>query len=177
MSTFVAMIRGINVSGNRRVKMEDLRSLFVDLGYDDVSTYIQSGNVIFGSRANSASYIAADIEKGIAEQLELEVAVVIRTSEELADVAAGNPFVAEGADATKLHVTFLSEWPDPARLSDGENNGADRYRLVGREVYADCPGGYGRTKFDNSYFEKHLGVAATTRSWKTVIKLLELSRR
>jgi uncharacterized protein (DUF1697 family) len=175
--TYVALLRGINVSGRRKVSMADLRTLFGDLGSEDVTTYVQSGNVVFRSRADSGELIDA-IRTGIGRALGLDVTVLLRTKAELARIVAANPFVSEGREATKLHVTFLAGAParERVRALEPKRGGADEFRVVGREVYLHCPNGYGRTKLDNAYFEKQLDVAATTRNWKTVTKLAELAR-
>ena len=153
--------------------MPDLRALLESLGAEDVVTYVQSGNVIFKS-TESADKLNRIIERRIRRDLGLSVTVLLRTPRRLAKVEAGNPFAGE---PTKLHVTFLAEKPDRARVRklDPKHAAPDEFRIVGQEVYLHCPNGYGRSKLTNAYFEKQLGVAATTRNWKTVTKLAELA--
>jgi len=174
--TSVALLRGVNLGSRNKVSMADLRELFVAVGAEDVATYVQSGNVIFKSRDRAPKLIEA-IEKEIRRRLGLDVAVLVRTRAELAKVLAGNPFAKGGNEPATLHVTFLAETPDRARVGklDPERGGDDEFRVAGREVYLHCPNGYGRSKLTNAYFEKELGVAATTRNWRTVTKLAELA--
>jgi uncharacterized protein (DUF1697 family) len=174
--TYVALLRGINLGAKKRVSMPDLRALFTRLGADDVTTYVQSGNVVFKSAEGSAKLIGA-IERRIRRDLGLTVTVLLRTKPQLAKVVTGNPFAKRVQDPTKLHVTFLAEKPDRSRVRrlDPKHGQPDEFRVVGLEVYLHCPNGYGKSKLTNAYFEKELGVAATTRNWKSVTKLAELA--
>jgi uncharacterized protein (DUF1697 family) len=157
--------------------MADLEALFAALGHADVATYLQSGNVVFTSTVGSPSALARGIEERIATDLDLDVTVLLRISDELAGVVEANPFVGGGADPAELHVTFLADEPDPSAVgaADGGGFGPDEFRILGREVYLRCPNGYGRSKLSNAFWEKRLGVAATTRNWKTVTTLHELA--
>lgn len=177
MSRCAALLRGINVGGRSKVAMDDFRRVFVDLGYTDARTYIQTGNVVFTAVDEQPSQLAAGIEERIAADLGLDVDVLLRTEEELAHVISANPFMGSGADTSKLHVTFLAEEPGDQRGAGLESppGETDELRLIGREVYLHCPNGYGRTKLNNAFIEKRLGVAATTRTWKTVVKLRDLT--
>jgi uncharacterized protein (DUF1697 family) len=153
--------------------MKPLAALFEALGAEDVRTYVQSGNVVFAGRGPGLT--AAAIEQRIAADLGVAVTVLLRTRRELAAVVAANPFLASGADPAKLHVTFLAERPAADRRRElPEESGPDALRVHGREVYLHCPNGYGRTKLHNAFVEKRLGVAATTRNWRTVTTLLDL---
>jgi uncharacterized protein (DUF1697 family) len=155
--------------------MPELRTLFSALGADDVETYVQSGNVVFKS-ADEPGKLIASIEKRIRRDLGLNVTVLVRTGAELAKVVNANPF-APARQPAALHVTFLAEKPARFRAVtlDPSRSEPDEFRLLGREVYLHCPNGYGRSKLTNAYFEKQLGVAATTRNWKTVTKLAQLA--
>ena len=177
MVTNVAMLRGINVGGRNRIKMPALVELFFALGHTDVVTYIQSGNVVFKSRSRSASATARTVRERIARDLGLDVAVLIRTREELAGVVADNPFLLTDAEPGRLHVTFLGEVPDPeaARALEEFDAGVDEVRVLGREVYLHCPDGYGNTKLAPTLIERRLRAVSTTRNWNTVTKLLELA--
>jgi uncharacterized protein (DUF1697 family) len=171
----VAMLRSINVAGHNKISMAALRGLVGDLGFDEVRTYLQSGNVIFGSSIGPPA-VAANIEKALRNELGLAVAVIVRTAAELSEVVAANPFVADGSDQSILHVTFLAAEGGPARPPPVIGSPAgDHYRLVGREVYLQCPSGYGRTKLHNAFWERRLGTVATTRNFRTVTKLAELA--
>jgi uncharacterized protein (DUF1697 family) len=176
MKTYAALLRGINLGSRNKVAMADLRALCEALGAEDVATYVQSGNVVFKS-ADGAEKLARAIERRIRRDLGLSVTVVVLTRPQLAKVLAGNPFVKAKQDPSKLHVTFLAEKPARGRVSklDPERSEPDEFRLVGQQIYLHCPNGYGRTKLTNAYFEKQLGIAATTRNWRTVTKLGELA--
>ena len=175
MVAYVAMLRGINVGGKNKIKMSDLQALFVGLGHADVTTYIQSGNVVFTSGAKSAAAVTAAIEQRIVREFGAEVSIVLRTKAELAKVIAGNPF-ADG-DLAKVHVTFLAKKPEAplVRALAEHRSPPDEFRIVGREVYLRCPNGYGKTKLNNTFWERKLKVGATTRNWNTVTKLFELA--
>jgi uncharacterized protein (DUF1697 family) len=174
-SRFVAMLRAVNVGG-KQIKMPALAALFRDLGYADVVTYIQSGNVVFTAAAKTPAALEHTIEQAIARELGLDVRTLVRTKSELARVLRANPFLATRADPSKLHVTFLAAKPAAAlaRAAGEFDAGADEFRVVGREVYVHCPNGYGRTKINNTFFEKRLQAVATTRNWNTVNQLAEL---
>jgi uncharacterized protein (DUF1697 family) len=177
VKTYVSMLRGVNVSGQNKIAMGDLRATFVGLGHSDVQTYIQSGNVISTSRSTRPLEVASAIEKRIERDCGLAVKVVVRTKEELALVLRDNPFLGKGTDPTKLHVTFLADRPDPTLVSQVEEHKepVDEFGVGTREVYLHCPAGYGRTKLNNAFWERRLRVAATTRNWKTVTTLLVLA--
>jgi uncharacterized protein (DUF1697 family) len=177
MTTYVALLRGINVGGRTKVGMDDLRRLFVALGHADVKSYVQSGNVLFSSPVEESSRLVGDIQRRIARDLGVTVTVLLRTRDDLAHVVANNPFLSRETDLAKLHVTFLADAPDHERVArlDTPSGGPDEFSLAGREVYLHCPHGYGRTKLNNAYLERRLGVAATTRNWNTVTKLCDLA--
>lgn len=177
MTRYAALLRGINLGSRNKIGMPDLRELFQTLGHTDVETYLQSGNVIFTSADDDPSLLAADLEKRIAADLGVNAAVLLRTADHLAQIVGDNPFLRRTSDLTKLHVTFLAEEPDGDRASRLEKPSGEpaEFSLAGREVYLHCPNGYGRTKLNNAYLEKRLGVAATTRNWRTVTSLRELT--
>jgi uncharacterized protein (DUF1697 family) len=179
MPTYVSLLRGINVSGRNRISMADLRALYEAHGHHDVSTYVQSGNVVSHSNARSAATVTREIERAITDDLGLDVTVLVRTPAQLATLVDANPLVGDGVDPNTLHVTFLASRPARAEVAalDGRRYAPDEFVVVGDAVYLVCPNGYGRTKINNTYFERALGVAATTRNWKTVNQLLELGRR
>lgn len=176
-TTYVALLRGINVGGHARVGMDDLRRLFMALGHGQARTYIQSGNVVFSSSVAEPSRLVAEIEQRIASDLGVAVTVLLRAGAELSQLVVDNPFLDRGADLSKLHVTFLAERPDAERAARLEPPAGevDEIALAGRDVYLHCPNGYGRTKVNNTWIEKRLAVAATTRGWKTVVKLRDLA--
>jgi uncharacterized protein (DUF1697 family) len=171
--TLVALLRGINVGGRNSVPMAGLRSVLEELGLEEVTTYIQSGNVLFRSQAPVKS-LPARMEDAISDAFGVRPAVLLRTPAELAKVADSNPF----ADTAKVHVVFLDRKPaakHAARL-DPDRSPPDAFELVGRELYLHLPTGAGRTKLTGDYLERTLGVRGTQRNWNTVVKLLELAR-
>jgi uncharacterized protein (DUF1697 family) len=177
MPTYVAMLRGINVSGHNIIKMERLRAAFEDLGYAQVRTYVQSGNVIFETDASPAG-LAAKIEKQILGEFGFEVPVLTKSAAEMKDIVKCNPFVKDPAvDRAKLHVTFLSDDPphNAVRALEPLAAGGEQVRVAGRAVYLYCPNGYGKTKLTNTAIEKKLSCRATTRNWATTNKLLEMA--
>jgi uncharacterized protein (DUF1697 family) len=179
MTVFVALLRGINVGGHKRIRMADLVQLCTFLGFGNVRTYLQSGNVLFESPYGDPGRLSAMISKNISAKFGFTVNVILRTSDELRRIILANPFAKEGLDADKYHVTFLSGIPSeefPGSRMKGKD-GPDRYVIMGREIYLFCPDGYGMTKFSTPFFEKKLGVVATTRNFKTVNTLAELAER
>ncbi|HEX3012892.1 MAG TPA: DUF1697 domain-containing protein [Methanobacterium sp.] len=175
---YIALLRGINVGRNKRIKMADLIKVFESLGFKNVKTYVQSGNVIFEHDSNDAAEIAESIERKISQTFPFSVNVIIRTKDEVENVVKGNPFIGRvGIELDKLHVIFLTDMPDPKDVLnlDINKDENEEFEVIGREVYIYCPEGYARTKLKNDIFEKKLNTAATTRNWKTTSKLLELS--
>jgi uncharacterized protein (DUF1697 family) len=175
-TTYAALLRGINLARHKRVAMAELRALVEGLGCADVRTYVQSGNVVFRSD-RSAADLARAIEKAIDKELGLDVTVVIRTDRQLRDLVAKNPFVGQKPPQKTLYVAFLAEKPDRTRvrqLIEG-NFEPERFDVAGDDVYLFFPNGYGRVKLNNAMLERQLGVAATTRNWRTVTALAELT--
>ena len=173
-STFIALLRGINVGGKNLLSMKDLSALFVKAGCEDVRTYIQSGNVIFSCDAALAAKLPAEIGAAILKRFGFEPPVVLRSADELGRVAAGNPFITH--EAQTLHVAFLAQTPEKKAASSLEAKPPDEFALKGREIYLRCPNGYGKTKLTNAYFDARLKTVSTVRNWKTVLKLLEMAR-
>jgi uncharacterized protein (DUF1697 family) len=180
MPVYVAMLRGINVSGHKIIKMEALRAMFETMGLGAARTYIQSGNVLFEASKNAGPTLAPNISEKIRAQFGFDVSVQVRSAAELAEVCKKNPLLDEPAvDAARLYVTFLPA-PAPAKAAERLQPlaaKADRFAVCGREIFLFCPGGYGGTKFSNNAIEKKLSVPATTRNWKTVGVLCEMARQ
>jgi uncharacterized protein (DUF1697 family) len=173
---YAALLRGVNLGAHNRIRMPELRALVEDLGCTDVSTYVQSGNVVFRS-GRGAAPLAKAIEQGIRSEIALEVTVVIRNGRQLARLVAGSPFGGPKGKENTLYVTFLAGKPDRerARRLAEESYDPERFELVGEDVYLFFPNGYGRSKLNNALLERRLGVAATTRNWRTVTALAELT--
>ena len=176
MPVYVAMLRGVNAGGNP-LKMAWLREACGELGFGEVQTYLQSGNLVLSSKLG-AEAVARKLKAAIDGQTRLPVPVVVRSSAEMAKVVAENPFLKQkGIDPTKLHVTFLERAaarPDTAKL-DKLAGTRDAYRLAKREVYLHCPINYGQSKLVNTTLEKVLGGSATTRNWNTVTTLAAMA--
>jgi uncharacterized protein (DUF1697 family) len=174
----IALLRGINVSGRRTVHMTDLKRAVEEIGFGNVSTYLQSGNVIFNCRHAQTAQVATHIEEKLSEAFGFSINVIIRTQQELEKIIETNPLV-DSADVArdKLYVTFLADEPDKTVASklDITPDTDEKFEIVGKEVYLYCPNGYARTKLNNAAFEKKLRTVATTRNWKTINKLLSVS--
>lgn len=178
MSSYIALLRGINVNGQKKIQMKDLSELFASLGFENIITYIQSGNVVFSSKLKTPAKIEEIIEKGIEKKFRFIVPVQVLEKSELQSTVTGNPFIkAKGIDETKLHVTFLAGVPQKENLNKitAIEGGADKLVIAGKNIYLFCPKGYGRTKYTNSVIENKLKVKATTRNWNTVNALLKLT--
>ncbi|MEA2901140.1 MAG: hypothetical protein QOH36_1027 [Actinomycetota bacterium] len=177
MPTYAALLRAINLGSRNKISMPDLRRLFEEgLGADDVQTHVQSGNVVFRVPERSAAKVEAAVEKRIADDLGLEITVLVRTKAQLEKVVAASPFAAR-ADRSKVHVTFLVDKPAAAKVAeiDASTFAPDEFEVVGREVHLHCPNGYGRSKLNNAFFEKKLAQRGTTRNWRTVTTLAEMT--
>ena len=178
MRTHVALLRGVNVGGRNRVPMADLRQLAAGLGWRDVATYVQSGNVLFTAEEADAGRLARALERAIAEHLHVRTRVVVLSRDELARVVADNPFPGE-TNPRALHAVLSNEDPGEEaleRLASAERRarakgGRDELRVVGRTVYLRTPDGLG-----NSEVAAQLArlETSTARNWATVTKLLAL---
>jgi uncharacterized protein (DUF1697 family) len=176
MTSYVALLRGVNVGG-KVAKMETVRASFEALGLKEVSTYVQSGNVLFQTKATGEAALAKKIAARLGKDLGFTPGVLVLSAADLARVVAGNPLLEEkGVDPSKLHVTFLDGPAPAAGLEKMQGLASPRERLVcrGTTVYLYCPDGYGRSKLTNNTFERALKVGATTRNWKTVTTLAGL---
>ncbi len=179
MTTYVALLRAINVSGRNKIPMADLRALFSGLGHDDVTTYLQSGNVVFHTK-RAKTHDLAERDRGThrGRDLGLEVPVLVRTQRELEILFADNPFAGPRVDPKTLHAVFLEERAAARAFADLDltRYEPDELSVHGQEIYLSCPGGYGTTKLDNAFFERRLGTRATTRNWRTITSLVELAQ-
>lgn len=157
--------------------MPRLRSELESLEFEDVVTYIQSGNVVFRCSSGTAKDVAARIERQIEKVFGLRITVVLRTPAELKAIAKNNPFLRGEADLKKLHVIFLNTRPTAKAIAqlDPERSPPDEFSVHGREIYLHLLKGSGRSKLTLDYFERRLGIDGTARNWKTLLKLLELA--
>jgi uncharacterized protein (DUF1697 family) len=177
MTTFVALLRGINVSGQKRIRMADLQKSCEAMRLADVRTYLQSGNVVFRASQADPRKLAAALRARIAEDFGHDVEVLALPAVDLNRVATSNPlWPRSGGDETLFHATFLFKpvSTDRVRSLTLPAQSGEQATLVGQVVFLHCPHGYGRTRLNNAYFEKALGVPATTRNWRTVLALQDL---
>jgi uncharacterized protein (DUF1697 family) len=173
VTTYVGLLRGVNVGGHNKLPMARLRELAAEVG-EDVQTYLQSGNVVLRSGAKAADVRAA-LEERLATELGKPATALVLTAAQLRRVRDGNPFPDE-RDPTKLHVVFLAERPPAAKLKafDPEAWAPEELRVAGTTAYLHLPDGLGRSKLAAAV-GKLLGVAGTARNWRTVEALVELS--
>jgi len=176
VTVMVALLRGVNVGGRAKLAMADLRTIATDLGYGDVATYIQSGNLVFTATGTSGA-VAEKLARAIGESTEVHPAVLVRTRAQLAKVVAGNPFLARGADPAHLHVTF-TDGPVAAALTelDVESFAPEEAKAVGHELYLHLPNGMGRSRLGATLARRESG-GGTTRNWRTVTTLLEMAQQ
>jgi uncharacterized protein (DUF1697 family) len=181
MQTYISFLRGINMTGHNSIKMTDLLSLYVKLGFSDAITYIQSGNVIFSEFGDiPVSSFSVYIEKAIREQFNFIIPVMIRTTLELTGLYLSNPFLEEkNFDSSKMAVIFLHEVPSDAQIQKlaGIDYPPDKFKITGRDIFIYCPNGFGKTKLYTNFFEKKLGVNGTARNWKTVTTILNMAKK
>jgi uncharacterized protein (DUF1697 family) len=175
MTVYVALLGGVNVGG-RTLKMDALRATAARCDFDDVSTFIQSGNVIFRSR-KGAKAVTAALHEAILEDSGIDTRIATRTAAELQEVVGRNPFLDRSDDPTKLSVTFLFDGVAPTLSAVGpEVYAPDEVQVIGREAYLHTPNGMGKTKLVPAVAKK-LGLAGTTRNWRSTLKLAELAVR
>ena len=178
MNTYIALLRGINVSGSNLIKMDALKSCMETLGFMLVRTYIQSGNLVFNYQEIPNTGLESKIGDTILTDFGCRVPVMVKSSIEIKKIITNNPFICERmTPIDTLHITFLSGMPDSGLLSNilPLKNGVDEGIVLEDIIYLNCPQGYGRTKFTNTYFEKKLKLSATTRNWNTIFRLDEMA--
>lgn len=173
MPRYVALLRGINVGGHNKVPMAALRTTCASIGCTEISTYIQSGNVVLSSNLAAGSLRSA-LEAAIAEQIGVAPAVLVRTHAQFAAVLAGNPF--PQADPAHLHVAFLAAAPSAEQVDQvvALSHPPEELAVRGTEVYYRLPDGIGRAKLPE-LFGRRTKAVATVRNWRTVIKLAAMS--
>jgi len=174
MRSCVALFRAVNVAGHGAVAMGDLRRVLAGLGYADVVSLLQSGNLMFRCAERSAAEAGLEIERAAASELGLSTDVFVRTRAEWDAVVAANPFPDEAArEPAKLHVAVLREAPGagaPAALADAIP-GRERVRCAGRHAYLFYPEGMGRSRLTTALIERKLGTRCTCRNWNTVLRI------
>lgn len=175
MPTYISILRGINVSGQKKILMADLTELYKSLKFKNIVTYIQSGNVVFNTSIKSYNEISAKIFKAIFKKYGFEIPVLVRTIAEIEKVIVENPFKSESEE--RLYVTFLDQMPVKENIGKLKTIDfpPDKFILNDKTIYLHCLS-YGNTKLSNNFFENKLKVTATTRNWKTVNKLAEIAK-
>jgi uncharacterized protein (DUF1697 family) len=178
MARLVVLLRGVNLVRRNRIAMPALREALEEAGYEDVATYVQSGNAVLSSR-KSAKRVRSEIGQLLADRFGLDIAVLVRTRAELAKVVERNPLGRVATNPKHYQVTFLESAPRAEVLRKLEAAAAGKEQVVhiGRELYAWHPGGQARSKLAALMAGKGLGVTGTARNWTTVTKLLELTDR
>jgi len=175
----IAILRGINVSGHKKIKMVDLKQLFINLGFTDVVTYIQSGNVIFDTEVSDDTKLTQMIKGAIKEHYDFEVPVIIRCHAEIKSIIKNCPFgeVDLLKNGAKVLLSMLAQTPDAENIQCLMSyvKAPEQLVIKDKNVYLFCPNGYGNSKLSNVFIENKLKMQATTRNWKTVHKLFELS--
>ena len=180
MTVAVGLLRGVNVGGKNKIRMEALRALGESLGFEAPRTFIQSGNVVFRTRARDLRQLAPRLEKAIESGHGFRPAVVLRTLAQMRSVVARNPFGGrEDIDPARLLVLFLADQPTAAtrRRVLAMKTDPEELRLDGREMFIYFPLGMGRAKLPVARIEKTLGTNGTGRNWNTVLKLVEIAER
>lgn len=173
MKTYIALLRGINVSGQKKILMSDLKVLFEKLGYQRVQTYIQSGNVVFSAEAQKN--IAENISDSIKRQYGWEAPVLAKKVSEIEKILTSCPF--SEVKKQKAYFTLLHQPSTHELISkvNKENYPDEEFVITSNCVYFFSEMGYGRAKCNNNFFERKLNVTATTRNYKTMIKLISLA--
>jgi uncharacterized protein (DUF1697 family) len=176
MAPQIVLLRGINIGPRNRVAMPELRKLFTGAGFEDVQTYVQSGNVVLTSELE-AEQLARECERLIALQFGLQIPVITRTRDELAAAVERNPLADLAVNPKRYQVTFLAGDPAPAMIEKLEAARVEPEALaaIGREIYAWHPEGIARSKLWSTLAGRGLGVPATARNWTTVTTLLEMA--
>jgi len=180
MPTYISILRGINVSGHNLIKMDALRKSYESLGFQNVMTYKQSGNVIFTAVNSGINELEQKISIRIEKDFGVTVPVIVMTSDHLKVLVDNNPFLRDSdKDPAFLHITFLASGPvnyNHKDIEDRKQEGEDIF-FSESVIYLYCPEGYGRTKLTNNFLEAKLKVSATTRNWKTANELLSIAQQ
>jgi uncharacterized protein (DUF1697 family) len=178
MTTYIALLRGINVSGRKQVKMETLRTMIRELGFEAVSTYIQSGNIVFRANHSDSKTLGKLIEHHIQKTFDHEVPVLVISIHEFMRIFNLNPFNnPDSAEQNRLYYVLLFKKPAPEQIAvlNNERFDMERFVIATDCVYLSCQNGYGNAKLNNNLVENKLKVVATTRNHRTMIKLIEMA--
>lgn len=177
MQTYIALLRAINVGGNSKLAMADLKAMLVDLGVENPQTLLQTGNLVFQTAKSTCDKLETKLEKTLAERFELITDVFVRTAEEWRHVIAANPFAKEAAnDPSHLLIMPLKTAPTKQVVQALQTaiHGREKVAAVGRELFIVYPDGIGRSKLTNKLIETKLGTRGTGRNWNTAVKIDQL---
>jgi uncharacterized protein (DUF1697 family) len=177
MPVLISMLRGVNVGGHNKLKMEALRALCESLKFEDARTYVQSGNIVFRTKEKNHSALATKIQNAIEHEFGFRPDVILRTVDELREAIATSPFAGRDLEPGKLLVTFLASAPGPevrAKLL-GLKGYPEEIHLQGREMYIYFPNGAGKSKLPWSSLERLLKTTGTARNWNSVTKMLAMA--
>lgn len=180
MTTFISLLRGINVSGHNLIKMEALGRMYEKSGFRRVTTYLQSGNVIFEMNNATTHELAQKITQQIEKDFGFNVPVIVLSIDSLKQIIDNNPLLNDNEkNEAFFYVTFLSSKPEKFDLSiiEVKKQSGEEIFITDNAAYLYCPNGYGNSKLSNSFLETKLKVGATTRNWKTTNELLKLATK
>ncbi|RAJ15136.1 DUF1697 domain-containing protein [Olleya aquimaris] len=175
MQTFVAFLRGINVGGHNKIPMQDLRQLLDGLSFKDVKTYIQTGNIVFKAKETDRPVLETKIKAAIKNQFNLEIPVLIKTPKEIQTILTRCPFTEAEKENSYFALLFNKATKQQAQSLDSYSFPNEKFKLINDCIYLYSSTGYGRAKANNNFFEKKLLMEATTRNYKTLKKLIDLS--
>ncbi|WP_422361787.1 DUF1697 domain-containing protein [Reichenbachiella sp.] len=177
MTKYIALLRGINVSGQKLIKMDALRASLDKLGYQNIQTYIQSGNIVFETSESDQEKLENQIHENIKGTFSFDVPVIVRSKEEWTATFGDNPFINNrNEEITKLYVTILAEDPSEEnfKVLQDFHSGPEEFIKVGLNLYLFYVNGAGKSKLDHNTIERKLKVKGTSRNWKTTTKLMEM---
>ena len=180
MKTYIALLRGINVGGHRKIKMADLKSMLERIDFKDVATYIQSGNVVFKSNETSKQHLEQSIENGIKQTFDFEVVVLVKSLQDIKQILNNSPYTNTAElEANQVYYAILKTEPEPDqdnfKALDSKNYPNDTFCITKNCVYLNYKNGAGKAKLTNNIIEKKLKVSATSRNHRTMLKLIEIS--
>lgn len=174
---YAALLRGINVGGNKKVPMADLRAMTAKLGFDDPQTLLQSGNLVFSAKSQPMNKLEALMEAATKKHIGVECSYLIRSADEWQGMVTANPFAKFAkADPSHFVVTFCREAPgaDALKVLRAEARGAEDFKVVGRELFVCYPNGIGTSKLAIALSKNRLGTICTARNWNTVMKVADI---
>lgn len=175
MKAYIALLRGINVGGHKKVPMAELRELLINSELENVQTYIQSGNVVFQSSEKSIQSLEQKIHKAIQTKFGFDVSVLVRTRKDLQRIFDDSPFSEDKMKAS--YFTILQETPSKELVKEASEKiyEGEEYEIINDCIYFYCEKGYGQAKFNMNFFERKLKTSATSRNYNTMVKLIAMS--